>query len=66
MQVMLVARYWTKIFLIACTLSYILVYPFEILFPLVEQLFSVVDSAQVCALHCFVPVPVLVQPWAVC
>lgn len=46
-QVALVSRYWTKLFVLACVLSYFLVFPFEILFPLVEQLFSVADSAQV-------------------
>lgn len=45
-QVTLVARYWTWLFLIFCLLSYFLVYPFEILFPLVEMLFGIYDSAQ--------------------
>ena len=49
---MLVARYWTKLFIVVCALSYCLVYPFEILFPIVEQLFSVVDSAQVRCAPC--------------
>lgn len=40
------ARYWTKLFIIFVLLSYWLVYPFEIIFPLVEQWFSVADSAQ--------------------
>ena len=40
------ARYWTKLFVVFVLLSYWLVYPFEIIFPLVEQWFSVADSAQ--------------------
>ena len=54
---MLVARYWTKLFMLVCALSYFLVYPFEILFPLVEQLFSVPDSAQVIILAAPCPCP---------
>ena len=46
MQVCLVARYWTKLFVLFVLLSYWLVYPFELIFPLVEQLFKVADSAQ--------------------
>ena len=42
----MVARYWTWVFFIFCVLSYVLVYPFEILFPLVEMLFTIYDSAQ--------------------
>jgi hypothetical protein len=37
MELMIVARYWTWWFAVICMLSYILVYPFLLVFPLVLQ-----------------------------
>jgi hypothetical protein len=37
MEIMTVARYWTWWFGIICVLSYALIYPFVLVFPLVEQ-----------------------------
>lgn len=43
---LIVKRYWTKLFVVMCTLSYILVFPFVIIYPYVEKAINYYDSAQ--------------------
>jgi len=42
---MVVARYWTAIFAVLCALSYLLVFPFVLVFPAIEQAIGVWDAA---------------------
>lgn len=44
-EVMLVARYWTWIFAIISALSYLLVYPFVLIFPIIEEAIGYWDAA---------------------
>ena len=45
MELMIVTRYWTWWFLFVCLLSYSLVYPFVLLFPLLQEAFGAWDMA---------------------
>ena len=46
MEIMIVARYWTWWFGAVCVLSYALVFPFVLLFPLFQQVLDTWDMAQ--------------------
>ena len=46
LEICVIARYWTWLFLIFVLLSYWLVYPFEILFPAIERGVSYYDPGQ--------------------
>lgn len=46
LEICVIARYWTLPFLIFVLLSYWLVYPFEILFPAIEQSIPYYDPGQ--------------------
>ena len=44
-EVMIVARYWTVVFGVISALSYLLVFPFVLLFPVIEQAIDYWDAA---------------------
>lgn len=46
LEVSLVARYWTKLFVFFVVLSYVVVYPFFLVFPYAQRAFEVYDPAQ--------------------
>lgn len=46
LEACLVARYWTKLFVVFCILSYSLVYPYILLFPYIERGLGIYDNSQ--------------------
>lgn len=47
MEMALVARYWTWVYCVCVVLSYVLVYPFMLIFPLVELAIGYYDASNV-------------------
>lgn len=46
LEICIIARYWTRLFLVFVILSYWLVYPFEIVFPAIEKGIGYYDPGQ--------------------